>query len=478
MSKLKQAIRILGVQKLPISHEQNSETAKAGTATDPLASYRHKKLGSRGVTVPPLEYPPAVKSFDALDVSASLLEKMLLKHIYIGGTQRTDELASKLCIPVSLLDGTITFLRNEALIEAHSRVHTSIGEILHLVLTDRGRERAHAYYDENAYVGPLPVSYASYCERVEKQTIKGQVVNREVMERVYGDLVINPQVLRQIGAAFNSGNSIFIFGPPGTGKTFVASHMVNLLEGDILIPYAIEAEGQIISVYDPTIHEARPVEGKDPQRLVSMEQESSHDMRWVRCKRPVVMAAGELTLEMLELKYQEETGYYDAPLQMRANGGLLLIDDLGRQVVNTTQLLNRWILPLENREDYLTLHTGLKLRIPFDVIPIFSTNISPEQLADEAFLRRLGYKVHMDYISNREYEMIFQQYCKTNELDYDPEMVRFLIEEMYVPKGRRMAASHPRELINKTIDFCLYEGVKPVVSKELLKQAWNSYFLN
>jgi hypothetical protein len=456
----------------------DGEVDQDGTVLDPLAAYRHKKFGAKSIGTRELVHPPAVKSLEALDVSAALLEKMLLKHLFVSGTQRTDDLAEKLCIPVSLFDGPITFLRNEALIEAHSRIQTSIGEILHLTLTDRGRERAHAYYEENSYVGPLPVSYKQYCQRVAMQTVKDQVVNRELMERVYGGLVIDQQVLRKIGAAFNSGNSIFLFGPAGTGKTFVASHMVNLLHGDILVPYAVEAEGQIIRVFDPTNHISLPIEKKDSNQLVSSEKESARDLRWLRCKRPVIVAAGELTMDMLELKYQEGTGFYDAPLQMRANGGLLLIDDLGRQVVNTSQLLNRWILPLEHSEDYLSLHTGIKLRVPFDVIPVFSTNISPEQLADEAFLRRLGYKIHMDYISNKEYGDIFQQYCKTNDLDYDPEMVRYLIEELYVPRGRRMAASHPKELVNKVIDFSLYEGRKPVISKDLLKQAWNAYFLN
>ncbi|MEN8169063.1 MAG: hypothetical protein ABFS08_02440 [Pseudomonadota bacterium] len=445
---------------------------------DPLKLYRHKKLGKTSTVQSELAVPEKAKTLEELDVSISLLHKILLKSLYIGGTQRTDELARKMCIPVSLFDEPIAFLRSEALIEAHSRIKTSIGEILHLTLTDSGRERAHAYYEENAYVGPLPVSYADYCQRVEMQTIKDQVVNREMMESAYSNLVIDPQVLRQIGAAFNSGNSIFLFGPAGTGKTFVAGHMVNLLRGDILIPYAVEVEGQIIRVFDPTSHKARSTQNQDAPRLVSSEHESGYDQRWVRCERPVIMAAGELTLDMLDLKYQTGTGFYDAPLQMRANGGLLLIDDLGRQVVNTSQLLNRWILPLENSVDYLSLHTGLKLRIPFDVIPIFSTNISPDQLADEAFLRRLGYKIHMDYISNKEYEEIFKQYCITNALEFDPEMVRFLIEEMYVPKGRRMTASHPKELINKVIDFSLFEDRKPVVSKELLRQAWNAYFLN
>ncbi len=450
----------------------------AGSAADLLTSYRHKKIGREAITQVDLELPKRANTLQDLDIPISQIHKILLKYLYLGGIQRTDELANKMCIPISLLEEPITFLRNEALIEAHSRIQTSIGEILHLSLTDMGRERASDYYEDNAYVGPLPVSYAQYCQRVESQTVKDQVVNRQTMERAYRDLVIDPKVLTQIGAAFNSGNSIFLFGPAGTGKTFVASHMINLLAGDILIPYAIEVEGQIIRVFDPTNHTAVVIDKEEPHGLVSSERESAYDLRWVRCKRPVIVAAGELTMDMLELKHQAETGFYDAPLQMRANGGLLLIDDLGRQVVNTSQLLNRWILPLENSEDYLSLHTGLKLRIPFDVIPVFSTNISPDTLADEAFLRRLGYKVHMDYITNSEYEKIFQQYCVTNEIDYDADMIHFLIEEMYVPTGRRMTASHPKELINKVIDFSLFEGVKPVLSKELLKQAWDAYFLN
>ncbi len=445
--------------------------------TDPVSFYRHKKLAVKSAETTELEHPPAISELDELDVSVTLLEKMLLKHLITSGTQRTDELARKLCVPITLLDEPITFLRNETYIEAHSRVHANIGEILHLTLTDRGRESAHAYLEENAYVGPLPVSYEKYCSQVEKQTIKDQVVNRELMEMAYRGLVVDKNVLRQIGAAFNSGNSIFIFGPAGTGKTFVASHLVNLLQGDVLIPYAVEAEGQIIRVFDPTMHHALPVEQKVTHHLLSKDQDGGHDMRWVRCKRPVVVAAGELNMDMLELTYQKETGFYDAPLQMRANGGLLLIDDLGRQLMNTTQLLNRWILPLENNEDYLSLHTGVKIRVPFDVIPVFSTNVSPTELADEAFLRRLGYKVHMDYIDDKDYAKIFEQYCLTNALEYDPELVRFLVEELYDPKGMRMTASQPRELINKVIDFCLYEGVKPVINKELLRQAWDAYFL-
>lgn len=446
---------------------------------NPVEHLKHKKLGLVGEAYNANDFPHSPKSLEGLGISYSTLNKIILKQLLTAGTLRTDDLAGRLCVPVSILEQPISFLRNEAYLEAHNRVHSNIGEILHLTLTDRGRERAQQYYEENAYVGPLPVSYEEYCEQVINQTVRNQIVNRKNVGNVFDDIVIQEQVVKQIGAAFNSGNSLFLFGPAGTGKSFIASQMVRLLQGKVVIPYAIEVEGQIIRVFDPTNHKrVTREESESGQPSLLTKDENDHlDQRWVICERPVIIAAGELTLDMLDLKFQKGTGFYDAPLQLKANGGILMIDDLGRQVVNTSQLLNRWILPLENNVDYLGLHTGSKIKIPFDVIPIFSTNISPEQLADEAFLRRLGYKVHIDYIDEAEYTEIFAQYCDANGLDYDPSMVSFLIENFYQPREKKMTASHPKELINKVIDFSLYEGVEPKISKELLTQAWDSYFL-
>jgi hypothetical protein len=446
---------------------------------NPVLHLKHKKLGLAGTAYQANDFPTIPKDLEGLGVSHSTLHKIILKHLLTAGTLRTDDLSARLCVPVSLLERPIAFLRNEAYLEAHNRVHANIGEILHLNLTDRGRHRAQQYYEENAYVGPLPVSYTAYCEQVLRQTVRNQIVNRSSVGKIFDDIVISRKVVRQIGAAFNSGNSLFLFGPAGTGKSFIASQMVKLLQGRVVIPYAIEVEGHIIRVFDPTNHHRveDEIAASGRTSILSKGELDGLDQRWVICERPVIVAAGELTLDMLELKYQQGTGFYDAPLQMKANGGILMIDDLGRQVVNTSQLLNRWILPLENSVDYLGLHTGIKIQIPFDVIPVFSTNISPEQLADEAFLRRLGYKVFIDYIGEEEYRQIFAQYCDANGIVYAPEMVNYLIEEFYEPREKKMTASHPKELINKVIDFSLYEGVKPELSKELLAQAWDSYFL-
>jgi len=269
-----------------------------------------------------------------------------------------------------------------------------------------------------------------------------------------------------------------LYGPPGTGKSFLASQMINLLHGDVAIPFAVEIQGQIVEVFDAAAHE--PLDGhatlaQAGSLIRNIDEEM--DNRWLKCRRPVIVAGGELVPEMLDLIYQPNTGFYEAPLQMKANGGIFFIDDLGRQPVDTTVFLNRWIMPLENEVDYLSLHTGAKFRIPFDVMPIFATNIEPETLVDEAFLRRLGYKVGIDYLTDEEFARVFRQYCDANALEYDPELVDYLITEHYRRSGRPKAGCHPRDLINKTIDYCLYEGRPPELTRELLDKAWSSYFV-
>ena len=260
--------------------------------------------------------------------------------------------------------------------------------------------------------------------------------------------------------------------------------MVRLLSGDVAIPYAVEIQGQIVEVFDPATH--RPADGRpatDAPRPESngegliRELNGKMDQRWVKCRRPVVVAGGELMPEMLDLSYQPNTGCYEAPLQMKANGGIFFIDDLGRQAVDPSLFLNRWIMPLENGVDYLSLHTGAKFRIPFDVLPVFATNIEPDSLLDEAFLRRLGYKVGIDYLTEEEFAKIFEQYCEANALAYDRGMVEHLVREHYRLKNRPMAACHPRDLINKAIDYCLYQGRPLELTAELLDKAWSSYFV-
>jgi predicted ATPase with chaperone activity len=272
-----------------------------------------------------------------------------------------------------------------------------------------------------------------------------------------------------------------MYGPAGTGKTFLATQMLRLLQGDIVIPHAVVVEGQIIRVFDPVNHAAvgdseSSAEAGQPE--IRKTHEQAMDARWVRCKRPVIVAGSELTLEMVDLQYQPAIGFYEAPLQMKANGGIFLIDDLGRQIVQPKTLLNRWIVPLENEVDYLGLHTGTKFQIPFDIIPIFATNLSPEKLADEAFLRRLGYKIHVDYLNEQEFHAVFEQYCMANNLEYDAELVDYLINDYYKPAKRSLAACQPRDLINKVIDFSLFDGLKPKLTKELLAQAWETYFVS
>ncbi len=440
---------------------------------------RHKKLKYRGEKVRDIVLPTEPRTHEDLGVDITVVHNMVIKHLFTGGTLRNDDLAQRMGIPLALLEQPVTFLRNQALLQVHRRDTSQLGDLLFLALTERGRALAHEYMDDCAYVGPLPVSYETYCKQVRAQTVKHQIADRESIEAAFSDVVINSDTLTSIGTAFNSGESIFLYGVPGTGKSFMANQLVKMLRGNIAVPYAIDVDGQVIRVYDPNNHVSiHRNGGEEGSELQLLKRENGLDKRWVICERPVIVAAGELTLQMLDLQYQRDAGFYEAPLQMKANGGVFLIDDLGRQIVESKVLLNRWILPLETGTDYLGLHTGTKIQIPFDVIPIFSTNIQPEELADEAFLRRLGYKIIVTPVSREEYEQIFRQYCELNGLEYKADAVGYLIENFYKPNNMDLLASHPKEIINKIIDFCLFEGIEPELKNELIAMAWNAYFIS
>lgn len=445
-----------------------------------FSRFRHKKIDLYGQAVREIDFPVLPQSLEALGVSFDLILRLFMKHLLVGGSMRSDELAARLAIPVSFLEEPTRFLRNEAMIEGRGKGAAGVSGIMELSLTDRGREHARNYQQESTYCGPVPVPLEQYREQVKKQTVREQIASREEVNSVFANIVVKKQTLTQIGAAFNSGGSLFMYGPAGTGKTFLANQMLGLLQGDIAIPYAVEVEGQIIRVFDPVNHLAVSEDetSAENQPELRKRHEQLMDARWVRCKRPVIIAGSELTLEMVDLQYQPAIGFYEAPLQMKANGGIFLIDDLGRQIVQPKTLLNRWIVPLENEVDYLGLHTGTKFQIPFDIIPIFATNLHPEKLADEAFLRRLGYKIHVDYLTEQEFHAVFEQYCMANNFEYDAELVDYLINDYYKPAKRSLAACQPRDLINKVIDFSLFEGVKPKLTKELLAQAWETYFVS
>jgi len=343
-------------------------------------------------------------------------------------------------------------------------------------LTDLGRERAREYLQLSGYFGAAPVTLAQYTEVARKQTVRKMSVNREAMDLAFEGVVLTPGLLERLGPAVNSGRSIFLYGPSGNGKTFIAERLAKVLSGNVFIPHALCVDNQVIRVFDPVNHSRIDLgEPMDPARAVLAER-TEYDRRWVLCDRPVIVSGGELTLAMLDLSFDVIAKFYEAPLQLKANGGVFLIDDLGRQMVRPFDLLNRWIVPLEKARDYLTLQNGKKFEIPFDQIILFSTNIAPRELADEAFLRRIGYKIKIDYLGEKEYIEICRQVCEHVGLPFRPEVIRFLLDEEHPRRGVRLSACHPNDVLSRVAEICRYEGVPLRLDNELVERACRDYF--
>src|SRR5438094_2608469 len=418
---------------------------------------------------PEIPLPPEPQTLEQTGLTLGFLSDLALKTLYLRGQMTMAEIASSLGLPIAnVTDRVMEFLKSERLVEIRGGAGISSASY-QFVIVDRGSEKAQEALARSQYVGKAPVPLSMYVQAVQRQSIANLHVTQDDLVRAFAHMVIPRETLAQLGPAVNSGKSIFLFGPPGNGKTTIAEVLVSLLTGEVVLPYAVEVDQQVIKVFDQVYH-----------RLVlepAAAERIRYDHRWVISKRPIVMTGGELTLETLDLIYDETSKFYEAPFQLKANGGIFMVDDFGRQRVSPKDLLNRWIVPLEKRVDYLTLHTGKKIEIPFDMLIIFSTNLDPADLVDEAFLRRIRYKIGIEAPSVAQYEEIFKRMCARKNIDYHPEAMAQILA-IYKKKNLQLRSCHPRDILEQIIDTSRFLGQPPALTPQLLQMACDSYFVS
>lgn len=415
-------------------------------------------------------FMPAPHTLSETGLSFFFVLELIAKILFRGGQLKLSELANRIHLPISVLEPVLAFMRNERLCEISHRSDSEASIIYNL--TDLGKLRANDYLARCQYAGAAPVPLQTYVAQIKAQSLAGVPITRAMIKRAFDGIVIKQNILDTFGAAINSGRAVFVHGPAGSGKTFVAEHLAHALSGDVFIPHAILVDNEIIQAYDPLVHEAAA-----PDAVVEFRLERQRrDDRWVLCKRPIVLTGGELTLSMLDLDFDESSRFYNLPPQMKANNGLLIIDDLGRQLVKARDLMNRWIVPLDRHLDYMTLHNGKKFMVPFDVIVVFSTNLKPVDLADEAFLRRLGYKIHLGPLDEDDYRAIFKQVCEEFAIPFSEEGLHYLLHQHHYHEGRPLLACAPRDILRQVLDVAKYDGVRPELTKEMLDWAWHNYY--
>jgi len=414
---------------------------------------------------------PSPTKLEQTGLSFDMVADLLGKHLLSAGTSTLAELSAKTMLPGSVIEEVLDFMRDDARIEVLGAGVQQIG--MRYNLTDRGRASALDATFRSGYVGPAPVPLDRYTEVVREQSVHVRNVNRDMIDDLFAETVIRDEIKSQLGLSMNSGRAVFVYGPAGTGKTYLTSKLAKIFSDTVLIPYAIQVGDATISVYDPILH--RRVEGDADGTLMYAD---NHDARFAICDRPVVVSGGELVGEMLDVQFDPATKEYLAPLQLKANNGVFIIDDMGRQKVAPEVIFNRWIVPLEEKTDYLALGSGRHFSVPFDEVLIFSTNLHPLDLADEAFLRRIGYKIEFPTLEKEEYRSIWQTECEERDVKCDDSLVDYVVDVLHTSNEKPLLPCHPRDLISIAVDRTVYSEKARELTQQDIDFAWDSYFVS
>lgn len=413
--------------------------------------------------------PRAPQTPDETGLGLSFLVELTAKVMYELGLSRLTELSQHLCLSGAVVEAVCQFMRREGFVEV-SRRGTTEADVQY-DLTGQGRARAAEWLQRSRYVGAAPVTLEAYTERVAQQSVQRRRLDAWQVAEAFADLVVTASLRDRLGVAVNSGRPILLHGLPGSGKTYLARHLSRIVPGTVAIPHAVMVHGAVIRVFDALHHQ--PVAASGVASV--LDNRGRADPRWVVCERPVVACGGELTLDMLDLRYDERAGTYEAPPQFKANNGVFIVDDLGRQLVSPRELLNRWIVPMERRHDHLVLRTGGTFTIPFDPVLVFSTNLAPADLDDAAFLRRLGHKIHIEPLPGEDYRRVVEAACAAAGVAFDEAGCARLIG-LHAAQRQPMLACIPGDLVHLAASRAAYRGEPARFNTAALDWAWAAYF--